>query len=385
MFDYLNRAMLWIDSYTNRPAVVGRIAFLVLLFACLFLGMWQGDRLDPTIRAYTRFDTQGQLEWGLTMGPEGYNKFLTVSKASDMHIAWIGGSTIMIDETSDTPLPFLVKKELNARAATSGSDKIVVYLLTGGRVYDWYASLLDAVAQRPRAIVVALSPVVLMQRYKISRWYRWQPDLTSLPAEAGDWLAFAALNSPSSVLFTNLFRRIPALNWRPFYDASTHMVESVKHGLRYKAKGQQSADEDFAQAEITPDKWKQREQKQRGIMDMLIDSRAETSLNEWLVRRMARIVCSSAIPTLITIDPMRPDARLEPVISAAVDNLEAIVASELTAQPCDNAVFRNFAWSDKLTGSDFRDLTHLQTPGKFPLALSDELQLLLSSRKVRSP
>ncbi|MBF0353761.1 MAG: hypothetical protein HQL43_00800 [Alphaproteobacteria bacterium] len=319
------------------------------------------------------------------MGPEGYNKFLTLNKASDMHIAWIGGSTIMIDETSDTPLPFLVKKELNARAATSSSDKIVVYLLTGGRVYDWYASLLDAVAQKPRVIVLALSPVVLMQRYKISRWYRWQPDLTSLPAEAGDWLAFAALNSPSSIFFTNLFRRIPALNWRPFYDASTQMVNGVKQVLRYKTNEPQPVDDDFAQAEVTPDKWKQREQKQRGIMDMLIDSRTETSLNEWLVRRMARVICGSAIPSLITIDPMRPDSRLEPMISVAVDNLAGIVESELRAQPCDSAVFRNFAWSDQLSDGDFRDLTHLQTPGRFPQALSDEVQPLLSSGKMKKP
>ncbi len=202
-----------------------RIAGLAMVLLAVLGRTWM---TPPPTAAVERIATAGTwVDMPAPFGdPRGFET-PPPKQPGEFRIAWIGDSSSQFRTATGADGRYLANEVLhNAGSLSDGvPSRTLSYVLNGQRPYDIYVCLLDALQHAPDAVVLALNPVWSFERRSILfRRHLLRTAGQHLPAEADDWLAYAALAEPAEWADAVLAPWLPSLQYRHAWHARMALI-----------------------------------------------------------------------------------------------------------------------------------------------------------------
>lgn len=359
------------------------------------IGVVAPDRpADQLIDEYT---VQAGVDGVLAVGGDRADQrgFSPSDDDDTFRIAWIAGSSVQgVEPSNRTFVPAQIREripEIDNRPVAMD-----MYFLSGMRILDEYAAVLEAIESEPDMIVVTLNPFWALNDRAIQGWDNLDGQLfAALVDSPSKWPILASTVGPGDALWGTIGTRLDAYRDRYYWggqlsdrfgDASLLDLDPAEPDENPSELERVAAWQipvffwdtyaNLADSSITgPD-------RQAVPFDYAADRRA--GINRTAVAGIFQALTEADVPSYVYVAQIDDEIVAEPVASGALDRVETQIAEIADADAGDNVTVVTESAVRLVGDMNFRDAIHLFDTEQMADHLESELCTVIASNQWES-
>lgn len=374
------------ERTTFRPtwASLGRIAIWFVAALVVFAVVVPDRPGDPAESPYRgQISSPEVFEIGAPRGDE--RGFYPTDPTDDQfRIAWIAGSSIQgVDPEHRTFLPGELRHDLHT---IDGREVTIdIFFLSGMRIVDEYAAVLQAIESEPDMIVVTLNPFWMLNDRAVQGWDNLDARLLSDAITApGSWPLVGSLVSPSDALWAAAGQRADVFEDRyhwglrltdRFGDSTLLDIEPADEDAEL------SELDEIAAMQIPVFFWDKYDNlagddvtgAERQAAPFIYVARTRPALPRAAVGGIVDALADSEIPAYLYVAQLNDELLAADVVDRSLAEVEAYLAEIVDGKVGDHMTVRTESAIRTVGDMDFRDAIHAFDVGPLTRHLYAEL------------